>query len=837
MPKPRQVVVSSGLLLGVAVTCLLVAADSPPKGKPAAPPDKTGAVSAGNNVKEGADALGYTAAFEKAVAKIGQITPDEFARRYPGRADYLSKLTWDPTTAKFFDQLMMDPNREGAEVRAKGRFAELFARAEGRPVGEGKPPMRKAKGLYDFRLNADELAHFKRNGFVVSERMGSHSCTDQFYRVYERDLPVFVSADAILHAWHRTYDAMLEEIETTYLSLVLGDILAGMADQLAAARRDYGDGVLSDSVADADYFLAVARSLLDGRRVASRLGQDGRVGRTLDACGKEQLQEFDLFGRKRKVDFSQFKPRGHYEKSEVLQRYFRSVMWCGRIDLRVAGGHEETRSASSPRELGAAVVLHDLLRRSGRFERWRQFDRMIQGFVGTVDSMTFAQLDGLLADAAVRSPADVKDLATLESIQKKILAGKLGTQHVRSHHFKNAPDHPVKIELPRSFTFLGQRFTLDNWVTAKVVFDDVIWNDRKVIRRVPSCLDVAFAALGNDQVVPELVARMKDEDGRKFRDGLNYQHNLAAARAVIDAHSEDAWKDNLYAGWLGTLRELSAPTTEAKYPEAMRTRAWAMKSLNTQLASWAQLRHDTVLYAKQSATAEVSCFYPAGFVEPVPHFWGRLEQTVRRAAELIESTPYLEREGLGHGGRKHVIWGKAARDRQAVHLLRFTKAVATLKGIAQKELAQKELSKEEVKFIEELVQIAVGCGGPRRYTGWYPGLFYEGHPDADKWDALVADVHTNFPSPLVGDPGCVLHQGVGNVDLIVVAVDNGKDRMVCAGPVLSHYEFEMPLVTRKSDAEWRKDINEGKLPPRPDWTKAYLVPGANKDARKYRYKD
>lgn len=29
-------------------------------------------------------------------------------------------------------------------------------------------------------------------------------------------------------------------------------------------------------------------------------------------------------------------------------------------------------------------------------------------------------------------------------------------------------------------------------------------------RRVPTCLDVAFAALGNDQVVPELVARMTD---------------------------------------------------------------------------------------------------------------------------------------------------------------------------------------------------------------------------------------------------------------------------------------------------------------------------------------
>src|SRR5215467_10544313 len=89
---------------------------------------------------------------------------------------------------------------------------------------------------------------------------------------------------------------------------------------------------------------------------------------------------------------------------------------------------------------------------------------------------------------------------------------------------------PDKAELPRSFTFLGQKFVMDSWVTAKVVADDVFWDERKVQRRVPSCLDVAFAALGNDHVVPDLVERMNNRAGRQFRDGLNYQHNLAALR-------------------------------------------------------------------------------------------------------------------------------------------------------------------------------------------------------------------------------------------------------------------------------------------------------------------
>jgi hypothetical protein len=314
---------------------------------------------------------------------------------------------------------------------------------------------------------------------------------------------------------------------------------------LPAAQRQYNRGILADSLRDADYFLAVARSLLADQAVQTQLGQDGRAAATLQACERLQLQKFNLFGRLRAVDFSQFKVRGHYQKSERLGRYFRAMMWCGRIDLRVAG----TPAEASPRELGAAVVLLDLLRRSGKFEQWQQFDRLLQTFVGRADSLTFAQLSDLLARAGIKSPADVKGPETLTALQADILAGKLGLQDIRGHVYEVPPSGPGKFVLPRSFTLLGQRFTLDNWVTAKVVFDEVIWNEDKVLRRVPSGLDVAFAVLGNDQVVPELVARLTNPRGRRFRDGLPYQHNLAAVRQVVDSQDQAVWEENLYTGW------------------------------------------------------------------------------------------------------------------------------------------------------------------------------------------------------------------------------------------------------------------------------------------------
>jgi hypothetical protein len=614
--------------------------------------------------------------------------------------------------------------------------------------------------------------------------------------------------------------------------------------------------VLKDSLRDADYFLAVARSLLAGKPVASHLNQDDKVSATLAVIEAQELVEFEIFGTNRMVDFSQFAVRGHYESSERLKRYFRAMIWCGRIDLRIAGKPQMvTRSGKTEdyrRQLGTAIVLHQLLTqpyrsdRSGQFELWQQFDSIIQTFVGWSDSMTFGQLSEILAVAQIKSLADITSLATLEKLQTDILTGQLGLQNIRSHWYQS-PLSGEQIQLPRSFTVLGQKFVPDSWIFSQLVFDSIIWDEDgirdledKVRRRIPSCLDVAFAALKNDYVVPELVARMTNRNGRKFRDGLPYQHNLAAVRNVFDRHELDAWDQNIYMAWLGALRELSAPTTSAVYPECMRTRAWAMKNLNTQLASWTQLRHDTILYAKQSYTAWVLCSYPTGFVEPVPNFWDAMKALATTTANAIGRFPNLGTAVIPNRGYPN--WPELARTidlgqvlaAQFTHLQNFANTMEILKRISFKELMQMPLTAEETDFFKDTMENHQDYFGTRQFNGWYPRLFYRtifdwipfgANKGSDRWDPLVVDAHTDVPNPEIGDPGCVLHEAVGNVHLMMLAVDNGLDRMVYAGPVLSHYEFEMPGTTRKSDSEWKEDVYSRRLPPQPEWTKTYLVPG------------
>jgi len=730
------------------------------------------------------------AAFHAALQQVGQLSPQAFAQRYSSHAHYLPQLSWNPTTAQFWQDFNCAP------------------------LDRQQQPSSKERRPFDFRLTERELAVFKQQGFVVSERLGGQSFSELFYRIYSNDLPVFVSADAILHAWHRSYDAVLEELEANYLFHSLTELLQGMVEHLPAVWQQYGNGPLRESLQDVDYFLAVARSLLQQDELSPQpnpvlsqavLGQGQCVIETLTAIGQEQLQQVDLFGQKRLVDYSQFKPRGHYENSDQLKRYFRGMMWCGTIDFRLVG----TATTAFPRELGAAVVLYHLLQQSGKFEQWQQFDELLQTFVGQSDSLTFAHLDQLLKDVNMQTLNDIENLEWLVQLQAQLTNQPHGRQVIAGHPYDVAPTGQPS-QLPAAFTFMGQKFVLDSWVLAQVVFDRIQWDGEKVQRRIPTCLDVAFAALANDQVVPNLVAAITNSQGHPLRDGLPYQHNLAALRQAIDALDDHQWDDNLYLCWLATLRALSAPTTSSEYPETMRTRAWAMKTLNTQLASWTQLRHDTILYVKQSSSMGITCCYPAGFVEPRLAFWDCFEKMAVRAAALLQKLVLPTQQ---------LQW---QQQRQVQFFQNFAQQLAVLKELARKELAQEPFSETELQFLQTIVEmIHLSSGGPT-YTGWYFGLFYK--RDYWEWDAIVADVHTDLPAAEVGDPGCVLHEAVGNVNMLVLAVENGADRMVYAGPVLSHYEFRLPGLARLADSEWKASLQEGKLPLRPAWQQGYLVP-------------
>jgi hypothetical protein len=783
---------------------------------------------------------GYGTQFGQQLRLIGQLSLDDFVSAYQPTNQYLPRIAFDPTAAEFWNLFNMDP----AVWNSTNRYNNWR--------------------LFDFRLNPQEFAVFQTNGFVVSQRLERRSFADVYYDLYTDDLPVFVTADSVLQAWHRSVVTMLAEIEETCFQPALSNLVVSMAAQVPALWMQAAGTPMTNGVLDADYFLAVAQSLVTGVNNYGSLGQSARVNTTLAAINNTQPVPFNLFGEVRPLDFSQFIVRGHYANSTALRRYFRAMIWCGIADFRYAGFSTgaATGGTNTLRELSGAVALELLLRNSGSFSNWVQFNRALEMFVGTPDSLTFAQLNGLLVAAGINSPADLPNQTALTNLQTRLMSGQLGFQQISSGCYYS-PFSAAQVKLPRSFCFMGQRFVMDSWAFSKTTFDNIIWDNNgipefgdKVLRRVPSALDVAFAVLGNSQVVPEIAARLARTnlvitDGRAYwRDGRPYQHNLAAVRNVIDNQNPSAWTNSIYNHWLACLRLLSEPTTGSQYPEAMRTRAWAMKTVNTQLASWTHLRYTTALYVKESYTPIVLCLYPKGYVEPRPAFWSRIGEMALATKAVLSQLPtnglftytHYTNDALGVPVPFTVSVSGATMQANRLALMdHFTNVMATLRSISEKELSRTSLSAADTQFLQHLVEF--DYVGRRTYGGWYPYLFYRPGseyipPDyqsaqidsgdekgSDYWDALVTTVHTDSPDALVGDPGSILHEAVGNVQFMLIAVDCGPgDLAVYGAPVLSHYEFELGPTTRLADDEWKSQITNNALPLAPEWTKAYLVP-------------
>src|SRR4030095_12263663 len=129
--------------------------------------------------------------------------------------------------------------------------------------------------------------------------------------------------------------------------------------------------------------------------------------------------------------------------------------------------------------------------------------------------MTLGQLGGLRGGAGIQTLADVRGLATLEKIQADMVRGELGVQNITSDWFAQPLGAAAPYGLPRTFTVFGQKFVPDSWAFSQTVFSSILWTENgvtnKVQRRVPGALDAAFSVLGNDQIVPELVAQMNGQ--------------------------------------------------------------------------------------------------------------------------------------------------------------------------------------------------------------------------------------------------------------------------------------------------------------------------------------
>jgi hypothetical protein len=666
-----------------------------------------------------------------------------------------------------------------------------------------------------YGLTGSEKDLLSRNGFVATERQLFQGFGQAYRSIFNMDLPVFITTDAMLQALHSSYDSILMDMEMYRLRLNLIQYLDALSEAYPKLMDKYASDVrMKKSLEDIDLYVTIARSLLAGAKGSPQFISQQAVDTVWNAIQAEKMVQMPLFSETpRKLDFSQFTVRGHYTRqgyAEFLGPYFKCMMWLGRTDFLLTpppAGDGLAMSREDLRRMSIdSLLLNELSVLSGKSNLLDENDQVITFMVGESDNLTPKELAGVVRTQNLDKAGTLFDDTVFNAFQSALLATPEAGQRILSDFFIMDPFAEKPDPLPVSYRLMGQKFIIDSYIFSNVVYDRIIYNGKKVWRPMPDPLDALFV-LGNDDALPLLKGNL---------DTYHYSAQLAGLRYLADSYDDSFWGVSLYNTWLSAIRELNPTVKTDGLPFFMNTAAWRQEKINTQLASWAQLRHDNLLYSKQSYTGGVSCSFPYSYVEPYPEFFRQIGLFAERAGAYFSkygvfSTPIGRIPGY-FSGMKEVM--------------------GRLETIARKEVAHQSLTEDEKAYLRNMLYKNTNgiCGAPP-VLGWYRDLFYDSqkYEDMSAVDAdfVIADVHTQPTDEFGSVVGKVLHVGVGWVNLGVFLVESPFPDMgptAFAGPVMSYYETITDNFDRLTDERWNKMLqNTDALPPRPDWVNIYLA--------------
>jgi hypothetical protein len=634
-------------------------------------------------------------------------------------------------------------------------------------------------------LPADILLNIEYNGFAAATQTEYKQIHEILELNEDERIPSFVSSDAVLHAFHVLYDLALREVEVYSFWDILGNLTESMLDStydqyLAAPEGRWKDAALRNLM-----FFTVALKLIDSDYTippSFPAEVETEVDHVLTLIEAHETMTDDWF-QGYTEDFTQFVPRGHYTRSETLERYFQAMMWYGRVSLRLQPelpplpnnkGMDNTAQAI----LISLALLDEIASLPGGligYDLWDAIYEPTVFFVGAADDLLpseYLELIQSIYGSEVTIPSlDDDDLledfidAALEFREPAILG------------------HPVPdtktLTQTMGLRFMGQRYIPDSYILGQLVYKNVgtILNPRLM----PMGLDV-MAALGSERAWDLLEPEKVYE---------NYESQMHMLWDMVGNITDAEWTSNLYYLWLYSLLPLLSDPGEG-YPFFMQSEAWVDKQLSTALGSWAELRHDTILYAKQSYTWELTGMPEVvkGYVEPVPQVYARLASLCKMMIDGLDSRSLLST----------LIGSK---------LNQLFDLLLNLQTISIKELEGTPLTMEEYLIID----------GSGKKLGSIVAMPEDDllTSNADDDMAVIADVHTD-PNSMT-----VLEEAVGRPMVIFVAVQIEGQVILTRGGIFSYYEFTWPIDDRLTDEAWQDMLTEGEAPPLPSWTTSFVT--------------
>ncbi len=757
------------------------------------------------------------------------------------------------------------------------------------------------------QLTEEQKEILLTNGVLIMAGQDYDRFENAYGELSDEDIPIFITADSILHLFHIEFNEILKNLEIKKLSPILKEFLEAVikeAEEQTGAEKELAQRNIA--------YLAVAMKLLNPsykvpssvkkeveqeiQRIEDHKGfykspifSSGCPEECLDKVlpqglaftsgqypdGEKCSQEvkganipyegkiWDSLEFYKEVctrkcyceDYSQYVPRGHYTSSEELKRYFKAMMWLGRLTFK-ARGDDWTKQA----------LLLTLAVKSAAVENlWKKIYSITGFFAGASDDLTFYDYSQALNEL-ITTPLSAENIADINIDEFREAIVKLrGPKILGGFEIDLAGN--LK-DLTQGMRLIGQRYAIDSQILGDLVYKNVGPNPdspyyNEVMKAMGlskplTCQDMEKDGLGRGwgkeeywNAVCEVALNLYETQPEKLYSvcrfmptGLDVMNTLGSKKAeqvldeyydnsycdcdkkqeelkqLVKSYDETEWTKNLYNTWLWMLQPILKEKPNG-LPNWMRSGLWKLKDLITGLSSWAELRHDTILYVKQSytwAVAKETAMPPIeakyyGYVEANPELFARAKYAVE----------YLE-AGLKEQG--------VMTDEVALALQQSSEMMARLEKISEKELQGEALTENDYNYIKDideqfnniLQKLASALTIKEKKPLMKPGLIeetsLEGKDEAFK-TSMIADVHTETNTKKV------LEVGTGKVDWLLVAHKSKEGRIgIAIGPMFSYFEFAWPMKDRLTDEKWRAEVMDSMK--RPIWYDEAGINSSNK---------
>ncbi|MDR0330427.1 MAG: DUF3160 domain-containing protein [Chitinispirillales bacterium] len=634
-------------------------------------------------------------------------------------------------------------------------------------------------------LDKNFMSKLAQNNFAIVDT--GHL---QLFHVYEQNnyerMPSFVTTDLFLQAFHMYLSYALKKLEQEKFIPALEELtlgLYGASMNLVTPTNTELSQIAEHNAA----FYAISYTLLTGKKLKVPAqyqdSYDEEVGRAAAAAEDGVSSAFldDAV-----MHYTLFKPRGHYTRKPETEAYFKAMMW-----LQKAYFCRE-KNSHLKQCIFTASLLNTAKTAKGKplLDVYASIFEPTALLIGEPNNLSVMDIAQFLKNENTEHMPLALSADNVESVNQ-MLTGLAGRIIIAPKALTTCLD---------KINFMPQRYLIDNEILQEMA--DTSLNAE---RAFPKGLDV-FSAFGSEPAGDVLNNFYKEKE--KWGE---YPKEIAKLQKKFK--NFDGWNKSTYNKWIESL--LALQKKDKGYPAFMKTKAWDYKNLNTSLASWAELKHDFILYADQPYAAESGgCdeyYLPEpdrelGYVEPNALFWNKLNELITLTRNMLAKHNLLDNE----------LKTKSEK---------LQDFVTFLIDASKKELANKPLSAEEHK------RIAVIGGAVENFTlsvldpdGLGGGSSWWLVQGPDRSIAVAADIYTrNIP----GDPkNGVLHAATGKANEIYVVVEINGYLYLTKGATFSYYEFVMPQGSRLTDEEWQKiEEDKSKRPATSEWMRSVIVDG------------